>query len=67
MLIQQLTKSDCLTALARARFGRLACARENQPYAVPFYFVYDEGYLYGFTTPGQKVEWMPPIPRSAWK
>ncbi len=58
MLIQELTKSDCLGALAHARLGRLACARENQPYAVPIYFVYDRGYLYGFTTPGQKVEWM---------
>jgi nitroimidazol reductase NimA-like FMN-containing flavoprotein (pyridoxamine 5'-phosphate oxidase superfamily) len=25
---------------------------------VPFYFVYHDPYLYGFTTPGQKVEWM---------
>jgi nitroimidazol reductase NimA-like FMN-containing flavoprotein (pyridoxamine 5'-phosphate oxidase superfamily) len=63
MLIQELTKSDCLGALAHARLGRLACARENQPYVVPFYFVYDKGYLYGFTTPGQTVAWMRSNPR----
>lgn len=63
MLIQELTRSDCLGALAHARLGRLACAREDQPYVVPFYFVYDKGYIYGFTMPGQKVEWMRSNPR----
>ena len=37
--------------------------RENQPYVVPVYLTYDvlsggEPCLYGFTTPGQKIEWM---------
>jgi nitroimidazol reductase NimA-like FMN-containing flavoprotein (pyridoxamine 5'-phosphate oxidase superfamily) len=58
MVIQEMTKSDCLSALAHARLGRLACAHENQPYIVPIYFAYEEPYLYGFATPGQKVEWM---------
>ena len=40
-----------------------SAARENQPYVVPVYLSYDvlpggEPCLYGFTTPGQKVEWM---------
>ena len=40
--------------------ARLACARENQPYVVPVYLSYYEatGCLYGFTTRGQKIEWM---------
>jgi nitroimidazol reductase NimA-like FMN-containing flavoprotein (pyridoxamine 5'-phosphate oxidase superfamily) len=58
MVIQEMTKSECLRALAGARLGRLACAHENQPYVVPIYFVCEEPYLYGFTTAGQKVEWM---------
>ena len=58
MVIQEMTRDDCLNALARARLGRLACTHENQPYVVPIYFVYEEPYLYGFTTPGLKVEWM---------
>jgi nitroimidazol reductase NimA-like FMN-containing flavoprotein (pyridoxamine 5'-phosphate oxidase superfamily) len=53
-----MSESDCRTALTGLRLGRLACARENQPYVVPIYFVYEHPYLYGFTTPGQKVEWM---------
>lgn len=58
MLIHEMTKSECQRILACTRLGRLACARENQPYVVPIYFVYEEPYVYGFTSVGQKVEWM---------
>ena len=47
--------------LAGARLARLAYAHENQPYIVPVYLAYHEASgccLYGFTTPGQKIEWM---------
>jgi len=58
MVIQEMSSDDCLIALSRATLGRLACAHDNQPYVVPIYFVYEEPYVYGFTTLGQKVEWM---------
>ena len=54
---------ECIRVLAGTRLARLGCARENQPYVVPVYLTYDvlsggEPCLYGFTTPGQKIEWM---------
>jgi len=60
MVIRELSREECLRVLARGRLARLACARENQPYVVPVYLAYHEasGCLYGFTTAGQKVEWM---------
>ncbi len=58
MFIQKMTEAECLSILTRTRLGRLACAHENQPYIVPIYFAYEQPYLYAFTTPGQKVEWM---------
>jgi nitroimidazol reductase NimA-like FMN-containing flavoprotein (pyridoxamine 5'-phosphate oxidase superfamily) len=58
MLIQEMTEAECATILARTRLGRLACAHQNQPYIVPIYFAYEQPYLYAFTTPGQKIEWM---------
>jgi nitroimidazol reductase NimA-like FMN-containing flavoprotein (pyridoxamine 5'-phosphate oxidase superfamily) len=58
MFIHEISESDCFKALARARLGRLGCAHHNQPYVVPIYFSYEGSYLYGFTTLGQKVEWM---------
>ena len=58
MLIQELARQESLDLLARTRLGRLACAQGTQPYVVPFYFAYDNDYLYSFSTVGQKIEWM---------
>lgn len=65
MLIHEMSEEECFRMLAGARLARLACAHENQPYVVPIYLAYDEGLrvLYGFTFPGQKVEWMRANPR----
>ena len=58
MLIQELTRQESVDLLARARLGRLACANDTQPYVVPFFFAFDNDYLFGFSTVGQKIEWM---------
>lgn len=58
MIVEQMTESECFQVLNRSRIGHLGCARDNQPYVVPIYFVCGERHLYAFTTPGQKVEWM---------
>ena len=58
MVIRELTEDECRQALERLGVGRLACARDNQPYIVPIAFSCDGRHLYGFSTPGQKIEWM---------
>ncbi len=63
MVIHEMSRDECIQVLAGARLARLGCARENQPYVVPVYLTYDvlpggAPCLYGFTTPGQKVECM---------
>ena len=58
MLIRELNRQESLDLLAHSRLGRLACAHEARPYIVPFYFAYDDEYLYSFSTFGQKIEWM---------
>ena len=63
MRIHEMTNKECLDVLARLRFGRLACARDNQPYVIPVYFTYHESHLYSFSTTGQKIEWMRANPR----
>jgi len=63
MLIHAMTLDECRAALARADFGRLACARDDQPYVVPIHFAYDGDSVYGLTTAGQKIEWMRSNPR----
>jgi hypothetical protein len=69
MQIEELTEEECFSALLRCRTARLACARENQPYIVPVYIVYDRSnpgnhVVYGWTTLGQKVEWLRANPRT---
>jgi uncharacterized protein len=63
MLIRDLTPQECRDMLTRIGFGRLACARDNQPYIVPIYFAYEFDLLYGFTTVGRKIEWMRTNPK----
>ena len=63
MAIREMSREECLRVLAGARLARLACAHEGQPYVVPVYLAYHappggEACLYGFTTLGQKIEWM---------
>ena len=59
MYIKELQTEECFEFLTEKRVGRIACARENQPYIVPFHFAFDgKEYLYAFSTLGQKIEWM---------
>jgi uncharacterized protein len=63
MIVEQLSREECLKVLAEAPVARLACAAGNQPYIVPMYLAYHqapdgEDCLYGFTTIGQKVQWL---------
>jgi uncharacterized protein len=63
MLIRNLTPQECQQVMTRSVFGRLGCARDNQPYVVPIYFAYEPDRLYGFTTVGRKIEWMRTNPK----
>lgn len=58
MFIHELTYQECCNILKRTSVGRLGCARDNQPYVVPIHFAFHDSYVYGFTTLGQKIEWM---------
>jgi nitroimidazol reductase NimA-like FMN-containing flavoprotein (pyridoxamine 5'-phosphate oxidase superfamily) len=63
MQIHEMTLEECRTALAGLDFGRLACARDDQPYVIPVHFAYDGDSVYGLTTAGQKIDWMRSNPR----
>jgi hypothetical protein len=63
MQITEMTTVECSALLAHSSVGRLGCSFENQPYVVPINFAYDSGYLYVFSTFGQKVKWMRANPR----
>lgn len=63
MRIGEMTPKGCREILAHTSLGRLGCSREDQPYVVPIYFVYEPDHLYGFATDGQKIDWMRTNPK----
>lgn len=58
MWVRTLSRQECTTLLTENRLGRLACAKDNQPYVVPVYFAYSANHLYAFSALGKKIEWM---------
>ena len=58
MIVQTLSAPECTTLLVKNRLARLACARDGQSYVIPIYYAYSAHYLYAFSMPGKKIEWM---------
>jgi uncharacterized protein len=65
MVIHELTAAECRAVLRLTTVGRLACARDGQPYIVPLFLYFDprDDSLYGFSTLGQKIDWMRSNPK----
>src|SRR5882757_4779940 len=63
MVIRDMSHEDCGAFLGRSGSGRLGCSLDNQPYIVPINIAYEEGWLYSFSTAGQKIEWMRANPK----
>jgi nitroimidazol reductase NimA-like FMN-containing flavoprotein (pyridoxamine 5'-phosphate oxidase superfamily) len=63
MFVRDLALDECRKVLSQSTFGRLSCARENQPYTVPVHFAVDDGDVYLFSMPGRKIDWMRENPR----
>lgn len=53
--IEDLTRQDSETILARNQVGRLAFSFQDRVNVVPVHFVYDQGWIYGRTSPGGKL------------
>jgi nitroimidazol reductase NimA-like FMN-containing flavoprotein (pyridoxamine 5'-phosphate oxidase superfamily) len=63
MQIEDIGRQASLEFLSRMRLGRLACARESQPYITPLFYAYHDSCIYSFSTVGKKIEWMRNNPR----
>jgi len=58
MLVRTLSALECTKILTANRVGRLACAKDGQPYVVPFHYAHAAAHLYAFSMPGKKIDWM---------
>ena len=54
--ILEMRDNEIEDLLARAGYGHLGCARNNQPYVVPIHYAYDGNELFIYTTAGLKSE-----------
>lgn len=63
MTVNPINNEECDAILCRASIGRLACSRDNQPYVVPVYLACESGWVYVFSTFGQKIRWMRANPK----
>ncbi len=63
MIIREMTHDECTDVLAASRLARLACERDGQPYLVPIHYAFAAGFLYSFSLPGQKIDWMRSNPK----
>jgi len=63
MRIDELNDSECREVLSHVSLGRLGCSLNDQPYVVPVGIASEGGYIYVFSTLGQKIEWMRTNPK----
>ena len=61
MLIRELSALECMRILTANRVGRLACAKDGQPYVVPFYYAHSDAHLYGFAMRAKRSNGCGPI------
>lgn len=54
--LRKLTRAECISLLERNRVGRLALARGNRVEVTPIHYVYHDGWLYGRTSKGGRLE-----------
>jgi nitroimidazol reductase NimA-like FMN-containing flavoprotein (pyridoxamine 5'-phosphate oxidase superfamily) len=60
---RELTTEECHALLARHQVGRLAFAHKDRVDIEPIHYVADDGWLYGRTSPGTKLE---VVTRNRW-
>ena len=63
MLIREMSRQECIDLVAENHIARLGCARDGRPYVVPVQYAFAANRLYGFSMPGQKIDWMRANPR----
>ncbi len=63
MILREMTREESMAVVSSGRLARLACTRDGQPYIVPIHYAFADHYLYSFSMPGQKVDWMRANPK----
>lgn len=55
-VFRELSTDECITLLHRHNVGRMAISHRDRIELVPIHYVYDDGWIYGRTAVGTKIE-----------
>lgn len=55
-IFRELSTDECVALLHRHNVGRMALSHRDRVEIVPIHYVYDDGWLYGRTAVGTKIE-----------
>ena len=66
-MIHDLHPDEIESVLHRHHVGRLAYVVDGEPYVVPITYTYQDGFVYGHTMPGQKLDAMRAEPRVSFE
>ncbi len=66
-MIHELHSDEIESVLHRHHVGRLAFLAAGEPYLVPITYTYQDGFIYGHTLPGQKLDALRTEPRIAFE
>ena len=56
--VHEMLKDEMHLLLNRAPYGHLGCARYGRPYIVPIHFVFQDPFIFVYTTEGMKTEFI---------
>jgi nitroimidazol reductase NimA-like FMN-containing flavoprotein (pyridoxamine 5'-phosphate oxidase superfamily) len=57
-MLGKLTTKEIDDLLRQQVTGRIACYADSRIYIVPINYVYNDGYIYGHSAPGKKIDMM---------
>ena len=61
--VEDLSNDESIELLKSMDYAHLACSRNDEPYAVPVHYAWDDGVIFVYTTEGKKAEFIEANPR----
>lgn len=62
--MKALSEQEANSLLAFAKFGRLGCVVDGEPYIVPINYLFEDGSIYAHSLPGKKLDALRAHPRA---
>ncbi len=61
---ETMSEAEARELIEAGRVGRLGCVDNREPYIVPFNYFFEDGFIYGHSLPGKKIQALRAHPRT---